>query len=428
MQRLESQRKELKKQIDAIGENLVIRKNKLEIESLLRELPIREKAEADRTGSMSQVLAAQERDLRKGLRDLADGSAADSSEHASIAADDLGRQVDSLRLSETERVKVGRLASTYEKLVGGCEDVRRQISRLQGRIEQAERELAELPPAADRDAVDRALDEIGSPMRLIEEARQAESGLQRWERKCQATQQRLGVEGSPQHVAALGLPDPADVQRVAAAVDAAEEECRLVRRRVMEMQRQVEEAETEYEAAETQTHLPTAEELNDARRERDQAITAWTKRLLIHADGSGDDVIESDSMPPAELPSLVHRADQIVDQLRMHHAEVHRLATATTNVQTLTSKRRQLQSELDRCEADLKSAQHEWETLWTSIGVVPRSPEAMTAWVGEHQKLIEQIEQLTDARTAEKHASDKIDVAMTRLRTLVEDESEDGEL
>ena len=411
MQRIEKRLADLNDELDSVTEDKAIRDNRAEIESLIKQLPVLEKAEADRKGHMSNVLNSQERDLKANLADLARVTT-----QAIAESDDLTSRVHHYQLNEGERKKIVRLAGEYAKLVTVCEDSRRQVDRLQQRIASCSSELESLPEVDQAAELRPTLSQIGNPAAMVDNLRDAQSQVQRATARCEAIRGRLKLNASVEGIVSMGLPDPAVVDQTASRIDSIEDEIEIAKRRLAELKRQLADEEANYEAVETKTHLPSLAALDKARQIRDRRLAAIHEHVFVATKGSQSAI--DDENEPGNFDSTmqaVRRADEIVDQLRMHQREVHQREAMVATIRKLTTKVRQAQSELDEQNALLESTQETWKLLWTEVGVTPGSPQAMRGWIDEHEKLVgladvlaDQVASLNQTEASVKDSADRL--------------------
>ncbi|MDA8745901.1 AAA family ATPase [Rubripirellula amarantea] len=415
IERVESSLSRLRLQLSEVKEDKPIRDNRREIETLIKELPVREKAEADRKGFMSNVLHSQERDLRAKLADLAKVTSQSSTDNSQRS--NLEDQVHQYQLNESERKKIVRLAGEYARVVTGCEDKRRQVERLRQRIESCGKELEALPLESHAEGLSQVLAQIGQPSAMVENLREARSQVQRFEDRCEVFRSRLRLDQSLDRIVTMELPDPAIVSQTSARINSIDEETEIARRRVLELKRQLADEEAGYEAIETKAHLPSLGDLDKARQVRDRMLAAIHKQALVHAERDESSLTDAsvDSFETDSVMQAVRRADEIADQLRMHQKEVHQRETMVATIRKLTAKVQQAQSEWDKQKELQANIQEHWNIVWTEKGITPGSPQAMRDWIDEHEKLVALAESLEDERASLKRFEASVEDATQRL-------------
>lgn len=398
--RLEKAVIEFQEQLAAIAEDDIVLKHRTEIELLLKELPVREKGEIDRTGYMTKVLSSQERDLRKRIADLAHDSK-NEFDGQDNDSDDLTAQVDQFRLNETQRNKVGRLAASYAQLVATSDDTKRQVAKLSDRISKATEELKSLEKADQSTKLARALNELDSPAILVKKLNDAITKRDLRKSKCETISKRLGTDTPMQQWVNIILPDQKSIETLTKQLDDREEELQVSVRDSEDLKSQLADAEAEYQAVETGDHLPSAASLQQARTRRNEQL----ERLA-----QGDEEVDVD-----DLIQWVRRSDEIVDQLRLHQKEVTQREAMMVNIRRLTTKDAQAAKEVDDKTTSLEQTKQEWRDLWSAIGVTAKSPTAMKDWVSLHQDLVEQADALADLDSEVQQANDAIKLAVRQL-------------
>ena len=289
--RLKQTLTELNEQFLGIEEDSIVLKHRNEIETLLKELPVREKGEVDRTGYMTKVLSSQERDLRKRIADLAQDPQSELAKKQDDE-DDLTAQVDQFRLNETQRNKVGRLAASYAQLVATSDDTKRQVAKLNDRISKATEELASLKGAGKSSSLANVLSEIDSPTNLAKTLSDALAQRDLRQSKCQTILKRLGVDQPIDRWISTELPDRDSIDTLTKQLDNCDEEHQVSIRDLDDLNGRLADAEAEYEAIETGEHLPSAASLKQARKRRNELLEKLSKRSTVLTgkadDGSGE--------------------------------------------------------------------------------------------------------------------------------------------
>lgn len=347
-------------------------------------------AEGDRVGLEAQ-LTEVEGDIRQLLRRL--------------GADDVALDaIEPLRLPDAEVVRIQNLGGERKALEAAVEDARHRLARLQQRAAAVQRELdeiGELPDAAPlREAVRRA-------------EREAERESER--RQLQQTCASLADEADDR-LAALGLwqGELDDARRLAVPGDetcdhweqqlrAAEAVAKELRDGLAEERRRHEELAARLEELRLAQDVPTEDDLDASRRRR---AAGW--RLVREAwlaDGAGEEKVREytgDSAEPDRLAEAFTRdvaaADETADRLRREADRVAlklRLLGEQRNVaQRITS----LEQQLAEAETALEGCRESWLKVWSPLGLEPRSPREMAAWLRRHARLVESVEQLRRAQ------------------------------
>ncbi|KAA1259748.1 hypothetical protein LF1_22850 [Rubripirellula obstinata] len=426
VKRLQQILAELNEQLSGVGEDGVVLKHRSEIETLLKELPVREKGEVDRTGYMTKVLSSQERDLRKRIADLAQDSK-NEVDKKQDDNDDLTSQVDQFRLNETQRNKVGRLAASYAQLVATSEDTQRQVAKLSDRISKANEELKSLERADPSAKLTRVLSEVDSPTNLAKTLSEAVARRDLRKSKCETISKRLGADTSIQQWISTALPDQSSIDGLTKQLDDCDDELQVAIRDCDDLKNQLADAEAEYEAIETGDHLPSAASLQQARSRRNEQLERLSKRsgvLAGDADAESSQLADdNDDVDVDDLIQWVRRSDEIVDQLRLHQKEVTQRESMVVNIRRLTTKAAQAAQRVAEKTSLLEQTKQEWRDLWSVIGVTAKSPAAMKDWIGLHQDLVEQADVLAELESEVAQAGNAIKMAIKQLSDALQSSS-----
>lgn len=393
-----------------------------ELDALLKELPVREKSELERTGYLTQVLADKDRDLRQRLADLAqetDMEVADQPEQQGSQAD-LSARVHRFQLNETQRNRVGRLASDYAQIIAQVDDARRSVDRLRQRIGEATDQLDTLAVVKNGDQCKRVLDQIDDPAVLAKRLSDAQTQHQLRQSKCETLAKRLGIPVPSETTSLVPHPDPHVIDSLTNRLREDNEELSLLVRSGQQSQSQLAEMEAEYEAIETDDHLPSAAALQSARQNRDQELRKLSKRSAVTA--SETSAYDEEVFDIESLVQWVRRADEIVDQLRMHQNEVADRERKVIELKRLSAKVASNQSATAKQRDQLQQTTEEWNSLWETIGVTAKSPAAMKDWSSDYEDLRELVDGLIETKADWDRAESDIRLAIEQLDHACEPE------
>ncbi|EMI24109.1 YhaN family protein [Rhodopirellula europaea] len=424
LQTLQQNHVDLTEQLKQLGNDESIGLFEDEILALYRELPGREKAEIEKE-TLQQSLAALEREMRSQLHDLAFAEVPPASEQRAIDSDALTQQVDSLQISESQRAKIQRLASEFEKLVQQRDDASDQLDQAKRELTMAEEALAESNAPTQFQLLDRTLDEMGAPERWIEAARREQSQVEKLARECQTIHRRLkldsnGDDDAIKSAVELSLPTQSQLTDLTQALDRAGKDVMLSQQRGQELQQALANAEEKLTSLKADTgDLPTPEDLRDARQHRDEIIDAMKQ----NADSYTTDQWAA-QLAAAEL--AIHRADSLADVFQSQHESIYRRQAAQNNLDQLRRQSSEHEAALAAAQDSLSKAQENWQAIWQAAGISASDPDAMRTWMSDHQKLIEHFAELQTAIAERDQSHAQLLQAISRLQQALEMEGSDN--
>lgn len=424
LQTLQQNHAALTEQLKQLGHDESIGLFESEIVALYRELPGREKAEGEKE-TLRQSLAVLEREMRSQLHDLAFGEVPQEFDQQVTDPDALTQQVDSLQISESQRAKIQRLASEYEKLVQQRDDASDQLDQAKRELTLAEEALAESKTPTQFQLLDRTLDEMGAPERWIEAARREQSQVEKLARECQTIHRRLKLDPSSdddaiQSAVELSLPTQSQLTDLTKDLDRAGKEVMLCQQRGQELQQTLANAEEKIASLNADTgDLPTPEDLRDARQHRDKIIDAMKQ-------DAGTNSADQWAAQLAAAELAIHRADSIADIFQSQHQSIYRRQAAQNNLDQLRRQLSEHDSVLATAQASLAQAQENWQSIWQAAGVPASDPDTMRTWISDHQKLIEHFAELQTAIAERDQSHAQLRQAISRLQQALEMEGSDN--
>ena len=88
----------------------------------------------------------------------------------------------------------------------------------------------------------------------------------------------------------------------------------------------------------------------------------------------------------------VHQCDSLADRLRREADRVVRWHDLQSQRDEMRQKIALAALDLERKNADLERARAKWNASWEASGIVPDSPEAMSGWLIQVNRIRERVE------------------------------------
>ena len=314
----------------------------------------------------------------------------------------------------------GELASDLKRGAAALEEAKAQRDGLQKRLENA-------PETADFSRLDAAIGAVRARGDLSGPVGLAEQGLREAQRR---VDQVLGSlrPAVPDEQDAAKMPAPS-----LAAVQEHRDKVRDWERRVGETDRDREKLEQEQERARADlqrarrdTRTVMAEDLEDARRRRDDL---WEFVKRVHIEGmalseAGDEVPEDLA---AAFEPAVREADDLADR-RFDNAEAAAtLAALSRSVDEGRIRLDQLDEQRERLSREREGLDAGWQSLWGDAAFELLGPDEMLEWLGGRDELREAIERRAGAEDAlrlrRENESEARESLLTELAALGVDRS-----
>ena len=356
-----------------------------QIEELQRQLGSVVKAAFDQVGLRSLADQAQAtaekllRDLRPGLT-LAD--------------------VESLRLNRRQRERIGSLLLAQAGLLARDEQAREQCARLTQALSAAQESLARLPQEVDASELRRTVARVERQGALEEQLAELAAKITRLQRQASSEVSKLfGWSGGLDDVERLA-PPPLET------IDACELQLREAAGRVSRADEQLLAAHT----AADQTRLkldemravrepPSEAQLLVARQARDEMWRAVRDRLRGQPDAAREAELIAETAAAdlaAAFESHAHRADELSDELRREADRAGQFARLLVQEREQTRLLAQREAELTAARESFAQVEGQWRATWAPLGIEPRRPGEMRAWLAQHARVVDLVGQLRD--------------------------------
>jgi uncharacterized protein YhaN len=376
------------------------------IEHLYKDLGSYQKAGKDRIELQTRrnVLWSEAKEILSGLRD-------------DLALDD----ADKLRLTRPETVKIRELGSKYERLATLLESTREEISKLSRQVDDIDRELADLEPPLQVDELSAAVDSAGSYAALedhtLSEEREIESSLS----SLQTDLQKQALwSGTFEDLERLPLPSMETIDSFDHRFDEAQKNQSRIQTEVKTLENTLLKVEGQLRELRLEQALPTEEDLEDARLQREEG---WklVRQLLDEETGSGNNQEDFISLfkPARTLPDAyelsVKNADQLSDRLRREANRVSLVTRLISEKEIGNIQRENLKKEREQADDEVAGINKEWFKVWEPAGISPRSPREMRAWILEQQGIIKELREIRERRAKVDDLKERIERRKTEL-------------
>ena len=309
-------------------------------------------------------------------------------------------KVDSLRPLLARERTVQQLASQREKLGAEQQQIQHELLLKKEKLERLQTEQAKVAEERDPKQLSAAVREVQRAGELDEQIREDTDNCEQMKSKCTLDLERLGLwNGSEENFERLPLPGAENVQHYESQFDDVVKSLRI-------------NAERQHETAEEQKgvagqiatlarggQVPTTEDLKKLREHRDEG---WSlvRRQYIEKEKVDKEVrtYANDRVLEDVYEEAVKQADEVVDRLRSDADRVKKHESLEEELAKYTRKQKELKEEERNLLAMQESLQGEWEGAWAPLGIEPRSPKEMAAWLARAEKLREKLDKLCVAQ------------------------------
>ncbi len=149
--------------------------------------------------------------------------------------------------------------------------------------------------------------------------------------------------------------------------------------------------------------VPTVDDLEQTRRKRDAAI----QLLIGEVPSKGQPWPTADELIVEYSPggNLAHAvlgavrdADRIADQLRENADRVAERERLTTEIDEWNQAIAESMEEIEAATEAIRAIEAKWSELWKPLGLVPKPPRDMRAWIQSSLRVIDLTHQLSEAK------------------------------
>jgi len=362
--------------------------------------------------------------IEKAVTDLPNlqGRVAAAEEDARAIILDIGRDVplaraDELRVDVATRGRIRSLVKTRTALDTRLEGAKGDVMTHAQAMEALETRHGELPSARDATRLSRVIAHGRSHGDIEKQLRGIETDILRLEEQSAIAATALGLSAdSLVASASLALPSVDGVDACRVEFEALAADRRREHETTESAREKANDIDAELAKLESGGAVPTQEELNQARTNRDQrwglVRAAWIDAATPGEHGA-EDLAD-------EYGRDVEHADDVSDRLRQDakRAGQHAMLVADRGrIKAKSSHREQALEELAQRE---EAAENAWSSLWKPAGITPRRPAEMRGWLQKHRAFAEQVEQIAKHRRARDQLAQKISEQRNRCaRELV---------
>ncbi|MGO9465692.1 MAG: AAA family ATPase [Isosphaeraceae bacterium] len=141
--------------------------------------------------------------------------------------------------------------------------------------------------------------------------------------------------------------------------------------------------------------VPTADDLADARHDRDGGLNLVRRRLTNQADVSAEADFTTRNAPGRSLIDAaevtVRQCDALADRMRHEADRVATYQALRQKLKLLQNRREEIEDERTAAEAALAMIKQAWQAAWRPSGISPETPEVMQAWLTRWQQFTERV-------------------------------------
>ncbi len=406
---------ELTKEIEALGDDSAIMVHEAEIESLFQRLGAREEARTQRAG-LQRTRKNLDRRMIETLEEL---SVEIKANEEDAVTDEIDDSLKRLRVVDSVRTRVNELAQQYALLVRQRDDADEDLRSLNRKLTEADQhsKVAMIPD--DPFTISQVIESVGSPDRVLSNLAQQKSDAAQLRFRCEQLARKLDTycqksSGSFSdaiiETAKMRVPSESAIETASKNLERKEQTLNAVTEQWKLLDANERESRARLDAVASVGSLPTVDQLAEARDRRDESFCA----ALTENENSS---LTTERL--MQLQSLIRKADELVDAMRLHHEQLHLQASIQEDIDKIVSQKKTCKSNGEAAKAAFLDAQKNWIALWETLGIVASSPEQMIKWISTHAQLLETVTQWQEESERAELIETKILASCKRLRNAI---------
>ena len=328
--------------------------------------------------------------------------------------------VETLRLPDAEQIRIRNLGAQQALLSKNQRDASEGLKSIAARLESIAQQTAKLKQPREVAALKKLVRHIEKQGPLEEQLAGKQQELCEQQKQAETELSRLGLwTGTLESLRNLAMPLPETVAQFQERVAAAGADLRQAQARLAEERKKAQELAAQIEGLRIEREVPTEDDLLAARQCRDQGWELVQSRWRQGTSSPAQEQAFLEAFAPARdlaaaYEASVRKADHLADRLRREADRVERQASLRGHQQQSDQHCLQLEQLLLEAQRAHEQAHQQWLALWLPLGISPRSPREMLAWLGRQKQLL----QIADAgcRTAHEAARLSERIALHRLQ------------
>ena len=371
----------LQKQLEELSANQALLEQAENIEDLHARWGSHRKAQQDRPG-----LEAESKQL------LADAGSILKENHPDLELQD----IEQLRPVLARRSSIADLGSREAVLSARAEQAQTSLRETEKRLKAVRRERDGIVESGSTDALHRAITAARKQGELDASIQSTQSELVSLQAQCVADLSRITFwEGDLEEVAGLALPKRESIHQFEERYADLSKRIQRLKEKKEELVDALQDTSQRLDEIERVGEVPTESVLTHARSERD-ALWQLLRRQWVEGEEVSAEAREhlGEGTLPDVFETRLAGADEVSDRLRREADRVHALASLQARKEGGQQQGQQIDGQLEETNAEKVQLDADWQALWTPCQIDPRSPGEMRAWLGEFEKLRDQVEQI----------------------------------
>jgi len=300
--------------------------------------------------------------------------------------------VELLRITVARRQQVQLLSREILRLRQENKQIETSLAELKDEKKAAEIALAAQPAARDDRGLQGTLTTIQQSGDVEKQLAEETTKLEKLTRQAQTDLKKLGLwSGDLEQLETLAIPPDESIELARGRGEKASANLESARKEMRDLQTQLGGINREMAEMLAAGQIPTEADLQSARAHRQRGWElvrdAWLGDGKLAAQA--DDFTNGAKLGSAYEQSVIH-ADDLADRLRAESERVVKQASLAAQRQEKEEAIRRAQKWIILAEQAVADAERDWISLWSPLGIVPRTPKEMGVWKKQQSAIAQQ--------------------------------------
>ena len=320
-------------------------------------------------------------------------------------------QAESLRLTVAQRTRIRTTAESFPVL-------QERLQRAMERAEDTEHEvriktqlLAEAPAVQDGSEIERLTEQVRKDGDIEATERVESTALHTAEEDAAAALRSLMLwTGSLEELEGLSVPSDETIEEFESEFTEVRTQKELCQKQRTECDSRALRLEAEIRALHVGAAVPTEQELQDTRKQRERGWRLVRRAWLEHdADTSEHEAFDPSLSLPEAYEKVVNEADAIADRLRREAERVTTLAGLIADNESCSQRKQELDAQGGGIQQQSDDWRKRWHDAWQPASLIPRSPKEMRAWLSSQRACVTAARDIRLKRRAVLQVRQRID-------------------
>jgi len=331
--------------------------------------------------------------------------------------------VQSLRLSRPEKGKIQRLGAKGAKLEEAVDSAGKAIRAAQNSFEKVRSRLGQMAKPKDvsdlADCLSRAVD-YG---KLEDHLGDAEAQVDLLKQQADADLSALGSwSGSIEELEQSALPSEETLRRFEQEWSETDQQVADAEKEKTRLEDRIRKQEKSLSQLSPTGKVPSVDDLWSHREVRDKG---WQSVRHVWLEGGEVDPDFVQAFPESRhlaqaYETSVARADHTADVLREDAETVARSDALKADIRDQKEALAEIESRREILTKEQVRLREKWAELWAPLGIAPRTPREMMAWVNKAEALRRKASDLREQRVAVGRLRETMERMMSAMRSALE--------